>query len=252
MQTMPVAKLRLGSHCSGWESLTMAAKAIGLDDCKIDHKFASDLDVNCRRVIRQSSPSNPVIYKDVTKVNHRKTPKVHIFGAGVPCQPFSPEGLRRGRQDPRGRVTDHVVKYIKLRQPKSFFLENVPQFAGGPHWRRFNQLIETLEGIKDEDNTPKYVITHRVLNTALHGIPQERKRLYIVGVSHSDMKSPFEWPKELPRTSAAKFLDPPDENTVDNPEWPGSQTRLKNLLSAYIKIGKDGDDPMKDFRAHAR
>eukprot|EP00972_Heterocapsa_arctica_P094960 14005105-Heterocapsa_arctica.AAC.1 len=49
-------KLRVGSHCSGWETITMAARAICVPGKSIDLNFSSDIDPHCREVIRQNNP----------------------------------------------------------------------------------------------------------------------------------------------------------------------------------------------------
>jgi DNA-cytosine methyltransferase len=245
---MPIAKLRLGSHCSGWETLTLAARAIGIPDQCIDHKFASDIDANCREVIRQTSPSSPIIYEDVTRVDHRTTPKVHVFGAGIPCQPFSSEGLRLGVRDPRGRVGSSVIRYIEIQKPDSFLLENVPQFATGQNQKYFKNLLQRLQRIQDDvTGKAKYQIQHRVLDTAEHGIPQQRKRLYIVGVAEAQRTCQFRWPKKVPMPTADTLLDEPLTKLRKQPEWPSSTTRLTNLLNGLNKIKESGDDPWKDF-----
>ena len=232
--------------------MTHAARAIGIPEKRTNHKFVSDTDKHCRAAIRhqyKNRPTDewPIIYEDVMKVDHSTTPKVDVFGAGPPCQPHSNEGLRLGAQDPRSQVGNHVIKYIEVKQPVSFMLENVPQLATGRKSKKyFKKLCNRLSNIIDEaTGLAMYDIHQKVLDTAEHGIPQRRKRLYIVGVAKAKKTQPFSWPVTLPMPRADLFLDKLPKKAM-KPVFPSTQTRLTNLVNGLAKIKDRGDDPWKD------
>ena len=112
----------LGSDCSGWESLSKAAKCIGLN-AKL--KFASDINVHCRTMIAETEDSDVKIYHDMCMRAPGDAGSVDVYGAGFPCQPFSSIGKRRGATDARAGVTAHILKFIASAKPRCFILETV-------------------------------------------------------------------------------------------------------------------------------
>jgi DNA-cytosine methyltransferase len=239
-------KLRIGSHCSGWETITMAARAIGVPGKSIDLKFSSDIDPHCREVIRQNNPGCKNIYEDVTQVDHNHTPNVDIFTAGIPCQPFSGEGARLGTTDKRGRIGTHCIDYILTQRPKCFILENVPRFVAGRNQVYFRKLMNKLACLVTNSGDAFYTLEFAMLNTLSQGLPQSRKRFYIVGIATTHMTKDFTFPPEIAPVSAESLLDPPVKNALRHPEWPTSTTRLVNLHAGLEKIQKAGGDPWKE------
>ena len=73
-----------------------------------------------------------------------------------------------------------IRNVIRRNLPKSFILENVANFARIDEGKALRKTISRLESIKDEDGQRAYEVTHRTLNTADEGLPQSRRRLYIV------------------------------------------------------------------------
>ena len=119
-----------------------------------------------------------LLFTDVVSRDLEKVPKVDVYTAGFPCQPWSSEGKGQGRRDElgRGRVFDHVAKYIEKRQPKVFLLENVQAISFKSHKKAFEAMLRTLR------QSGCYFVTWRVLNASHFGLPQSRPRLYIVGL----------------------------------------------------------------------
>ena len=177
--------LSLGGHCSGWESLSLAASKIGLEDYQIDMKFSSDVEPSCRRLIQHRHPDATVL-KSVIGCKHGELPQVDIFCSGFPCQPFSAQGLGKGRQDTRGKIGFEVVKYIVAKKPPGFILENVKRLASPRHDAVLTALTKTLQEITDSDGKQTYTLHMKVVDTRDHGIPQRRQRLYIIGIARTN------------------------------------------------------------------
>lgn len=105
-----------------------------------------------------------------------KIPKHDILCAGFPCQPFSQAGKREGLNDPiNGNHFEKIIEILNQHQPKYIILENVPTIEGhdnGRTWRIIkNELIRN------------YDIKYKILSPHEFGIPQHRKRIYIVGIN---------------------------------------------------------------------
>jgi len=127
---------------------------------------------------------------DIRKINPSEIPKHDILCAGFPCQPFSKAGLQMGMNDKKNGTLFHVIiDILKQHKPKYFILENVPHIRKHDNEKTWDYMVSKL---RDE---LKYKIDNRVYSPHEFGIPQHRKRIFIVG-SKTDLKH-FNWP--LPR-----------------------------------------------------
>ncbi len=97
-----------------------------------------------------------------------------VFG-GAPCQGFSLIG-KRVFDDPRNQLVFHYVRIVRELQPKYFVFENVKGLALGKHVEFLKELVAALG-----DAGYRVVLPYRVLNAADFGVPQDRRRLFVVG-----------------------------------------------------------------------
>lgn len=114
--------------------------------------------------------------RDIRKIKIDNIPKFDILCAGFPCQPFSKAGKREGMTDKdRGILFDEIVKIIHYHRPKYFILENVPFIRQHDNETTWNYMVDKLE------NELEYYIDHQEYSPKDFGIPQHRKRIFIVG-----------------------------------------------------------------------
>lgn len=137
-----------------------------------------------------------------------------IFGiiGGPPCQDFSIAGNIKGFNGERGRLTATFLERVSELSPAFFVMENVEGL-----WKvkkNRNKLLELLKNISDQ-----FCIVTNVLNALEYGVPQDRKRLFVVGFSRShfvnadfDVPNKFRWPEKL------------YDNPLDNFNWPSRNT----------------------------
>lgn len=114
------------------------------------------------------------IVGDITQVDAASIPDFDILCGGFPCQAFSSAGKRQGFADTRGTLFFEVERILREKKPKGFILENVEGLVnhdGG----------KTLEVILSKLIELGYLINFKVLNSLNFGVPQDRKRIYIVG-----------------------------------------------------------------------
>lgn len=150
--------------------LEQAANANGLKPVCV---FTSEIKPYAVSVLRDNHPAE-TITGDITKVDTRNIPDFDILCAGFPCQAFSSAGKRQGFADTRGTLFFEVERILRDKRPKGFILENVEGLVnhdGG----------KTLQVIVDKLSALNYKFDYRVLNSKYFGVPQERKRIYIVG-----------------------------------------------------------------------
>ena len=156
--------------------------------------------------------------------NLAKIPSFDILCAGFPCQAFSAAGNRDGFADEtRGTLFFYVASILSKHTPKGFILENVEGLVnhdGG----------NTLRVIKETLTTIGYAVSFKVLNSKDFGVPQDRKRIYIVGYYVGEGKS-----EEAKKISLDNF--PVIYNTLDSiieSGHPVSDSEfVTNLLSLY-------------------
>ena len=142
---------------------------------------------------------NLLPHGDITQLNIKKIPKHDILCAGFPCQPFSNAGSQQGMKCPvNGKLFNYILKILKQHKPSYFMLENVPNLVTHNNkktWAKMRLLLESLG----------YSIKWDVLSPHNYGIPQQRKRLFVLGSLHSLNR--FEFPKKTnSKFSMQKYL----------------------------------------------
>ena len=159
--------------------------------------FTSELKEDLQQLYKLNFPNTSRIEGDITKVDLTTIPHHDILCAGFPCQPFSQAGKRQGFSDEgRGNMFDYICAIIKERgqvndKPKFLLLENVSNLKGhdnGNTWRIIQERLNTLG----------YYVSGEILSPHQFGIPQHRKRIYIVGLRKdlvdSNESKQFEFP----------------------------------------------------------
>ena len=97
-----------------------------------------------------------------------------VFG-GAPCQGFSMIG-KRILDDPRNHLVHHFVRLVSELRPKFFVFENVKGLTVGEHKKFLCEIIQAFE-----ENGYKIEKRYQVLNAASFGVPQDRRRLFLLG-----------------------------------------------------------------------
>lgn len=170
--------------------------------------FTSEIKPHAIKVLQQNHPSDEIL-GDITQISEKDIPDFDILCAGFPCQAFSAAGKRMGFADTRGTLFFHVERILKAKRPQGFILENVEGLVNHDGGRTFATILEHL-------NNLNYNIAYKVLNSKNFGVPQERKRIYIVGTSHNKVELDFFTPtyKKLADvlqkgqpTEKSKFID---------------------------------------------
>jgi DNA (cytosine-5)-methyltransferase 1 len=190
--------LKIGTDCSGIEAPIQALMSLGIS---FEHEWSCDIDKYVRLSI-QANYKSKVIFEDITK--HRKLPKIDLYIAGFPCQTFSIAGNREGMNDPRGTIFYDCIRAIKQSDPTVFILENVKGLLSHNNGDTFKIIMAHLVKLKD------YKLHYKVLNTKDYGIPQNRERIFIIGIKSSSLKSEFNWPNQERMKDIHKFIDTKD------------------------------------------
>ncbi len=103
------------------------------------------------------------------------TPDIDVLVGGAPCQGFSPLGRMNdwSYDDPRNKLWKHYVRVLDTVRPKVFVIENVPEILKSEEFEQLKRHVAALDS--------GYVLDYGVLNAFFYGVPQSRKRAFIIG-----------------------------------------------------------------------
>ncbi len=131
--------------------------------------------------IYQHNFENDYVHGDVTKIDASEIPDFDYLLAGFPCQAFSMAGKQLGFEDDRGTLFFDVARIIKEKKPIGFILENVEGLVTHDKKSKTDKIGNTLTTILNTLEKLDYKVTWKVLDSADFGVPQTRKRIFIVG-----------------------------------------------------------------------
>lgn len=122
---------------------------------------------------------------DIFQVKNEDIPDFDFLFGGFPCQPFSASGKRQGFADTRGTLFFEIERIIKHKQPEGFILENVEGLVKHDLENKHDEIGRTLSTIlyklREELG---YEVSWKVLDSVHFGVPQSRKRVFIVGTKN--------------------------------------------------------------------
>lgn len=239
--------LKVATVCSG-----IGAPEQAIKNLNIPHKvvFGCEIDKYARQTYEANHEAENM-YSDMTKENWDKPEQYSdLFIGGIPCQAFSLAGKRLGELDPRGLLFFDFYRYVKNQQPKVFIIENVKGLlsdAGGKTFSNWLLLLgNSVNGHSQMFNHPDslgYNLHHTVLNSKNFGVPQNRERVFIVGIRQdlpNDFRFPIGW-------NLDKRLKDILENDVDEKYYLSDKmlnyftTRADNFNNGKINY-KNGED----------
>ena len=153
----------------------------------VDCVFTSEIDKHAVTTYRANLGEED-IYGDIREISANKIPDHDILLAGFPCQSFSVASLKKGFADERGQAFFEIERILKAKKPKVLLLENVPNLKNINNGEVFQLMLEHLKELG-------YKVNYEILSGKDLGVPQNRRRLYIVGSLDHDKV--FQFPKPL-------------------------------------------------------
>lgn len=195
--------------------IEVCAGAGGLSKGFIDSGFTclllNDTDKYCIETLKMNHPDTNIIKGSMVDLDLEKykDKQIDVLMGGVPCQSFSQAGKRKGVEDDRGKLILHFIEMINILNPNVFIIENVHGLVTHENGNTLQMIIGEINKIG------KYNINYKVLNANDYSVPQNRKRLIIVGVNHSINKT-FNFPEPHEYKPVLKDV------LEDCPESPGA------------------------------
>ena len=189
---------RIASH--GLRALSLFSGGgldLGFDRAGYRHVASYEILDICEQTLRDNRPDWIVFSGergDVTRVNWKSyKDNVDVVHGGPPCQPFSIAGKQKGAADSRN-MWPAFVEAVKKILPRAFVAENVPGLLN-PKFQKF--VEETI----DSPLGKQYKIFRFILSSEQFGVPQSRKRVFLVGFRYS--------------RDAGRFIPPSPTHTLE-------------------------------------
>lgn len=147
--------------------------------------------------------------EEIRRKAHLGDADIDVVFGGAPCQGFSMIG-KRALDDPRNQLVFHFVRLVSELQPKYFVFENVKGLTLGKHAEFLSELIAALGNAGYDVQSP-----YQVLNAADYGVPQDRKRLFVIGARRGLRVPNYPKPHEQRTTVWEAIGDLPDADGFD-------------------------------------
>ena len=138
--------------------------------------FANELDKYAASIYRCNWPDGSLREGDITQIRTCDVPDFDLLCGGFPCQSFSMAGKRQGLRDPRGQMFQEILRFTKEKRPKMLLFENVPGLLSIDYGRVFEAMLRSLGEFG-------YVCEWQIFDSQFFGVPQQRRRVFIVGYS---------------------------------------------------------------------
>ena len=238
--------IKVGSDFSGVGAFNQALIRLGVNYKEI---FACDMDRFARETFIHNY-GEPEYYP--TNVYEREIPSesLDIYMTSPPCQAFSLAGKRLGKDDKRGVLFFNSHEFIQVNKPRFFIFENVKGLLSDDNGKTFNEWLNFLGGksvnglpvlFPHEESVP-YHLYWKVLNAKQHGVPQNRERVFLIGI-RDDHDNNFRFPVEEHLTKRLKDVL---ENAVDE-KYFLSEEMINSIMKSNYLDAKPMDFSRKDY-----
>ena len=228
--------IKVGSDFSGVGAFNQALNRLGIDYKEV---FACDMDKYARQTFIHNY-GEPDYYP--TNVYEREIPEesLDIYMTSPPCQAFSLAGKRLGKEDKRGILFFNSHEFIQVNKPRFFIFENVKGLLSDNGGRTFQEWVNMLGG-KSVNGVPilfayedavNYHLYWQVLNAKHHGVPQNRERVFLIGI-RDDADNNFRFPTEEVLTKRLKDVLESEVN---------EKFFLSDKMISYISKDRQGNE----------
>lgn len=209
-------KIKVGSDFSGVGAFDYAIKRVcESKNILIENVFACDMD-KYARASYLANHSEPLDYPENVYNRNIPSESLDVYMTSPPCQAFSLAGKRKGKEDSRGILFFNSHEFIAVNKPRYFIFENVKGLLSDNNGSTFQEWVNMLGGksvngvpvLFPYENAVPYHLYYKVLNSKKYGVPQNRERIFIIGI-RDDSDNQFQFPKEAILTKKLKdILEP--------------------------------------------
>lgn len=169
---------------------------LGFEQAGFDVIWANEFDPSIHKTYRYNHSKTILNTQDIRELEISSIPDCDGFIGGPPCQSWSLGGKMKGLDDERGKLFLDYIRIIKIKGPKFFIIENVAGIISDRHFKTFHNFIYIL-------SQAGYNVKYSVMNAADYGVPQDRIRVFIIGI-RKDLSIEFSFPE--PNTPKEKHI----------------------------------------------
>ena len=227
--------------------------SLGFDEAKFENVLAVEYDECFAETYRFNFPKHNLKIADIKSISNEEikkivgNKKIDVIIGGPPCQGFSIAGKigRNFIDDERNRLFKEFVRFVEVIKPRIFVMENVAAL-------KTHNKGKTIEEIVKEFERVGYTVKYDVLNAVNYGVPQQRRRIFIIGTLNKENK--FNFPKKVTKqiTIAEALKDLPELKSGESSDIPNhnAMNHSKQMLEkmSYVKDGGDRNDIPEDIR----
>lgn len=193
--------------------------------------IANEIDAKICPTFRANFPDVHLIEGDIRKLSPSDFPDdIDGIIGGPPCQSWSEGGKQLGLDDERGKMFLTYIDFIQAKLPKFFVIENVKGILGDKHFQTFMKMLDQLKNAG-------YVVHYQLMNAMDYHVPQERYRVFVVGIRRDiDVNYQFPQPDNscfiALRQAIGDITEEPREYTSERVD-----TRYDKLLNHDVYMG---------------
>lgn len=210
--------------------VSLFAGAGGLDlgfvQAGFDVVWANEFDKDIWETYKKNHQNTILDGRSIVDIPSTDIPDCDGIIGGPPCQSWSAAGAKRGIKDKRGILFYEFMRILADKKPKFFLAENVSGILAQRHSEALSNIIEMFSNIG-------YKLSFKMLNVSNYGVPQDRKRIFIIGY-RSDLGIKFSFPKETTpkkKNTLKSAIGDLISNVV--PALSGNYTNEKCLISNH-------------------
>ena len=161
----------------------------GFEAAGFETIWANEYDKDIWETFEKNFPNTVLDRRSIRDVPSNEIPDCDGIIGGPPCQSWSEAGTLKGIKDKRGQLFFEFIRILRDKKPKFFLAENVSGMLAKRH-------SEALKNIKILFSKSGYDLSFSLLNAVNYGIPQDRKRIFFIGI-RKDLNFSFEFPAPL-------------------------------------------------------
>jgi len=175
----------------------------------------------------------------ITNIEKMPFSQIDLIVGGVPCQSWSVAGKMKGFEDPRGKLWHDTIRVVKLNEPKAFIFENVKGLIDPRNKANLDIIVKSFEELG-------YKVKYQLLNSYDFGLPQNRDRIFIVGIRKDLHASDiFKFPSPQNKKS---FLSEIIDGVVEDSQFIKKQIfNPKELFGDKIPMGRNRFQKIDEF-----
>lgn len=227
--------------------------SLGFDKAEFENILAVEYDKCFAETYSFNFPKHNLKVADIKNISNEEIKKlignnkIDVIIGGPPCQGFSIAGKigRNFIEDERNQLFKEFVRFVEVIKPRIFVMENVAAL-------KTHNKGKTIEEIVKEFERVGYTVKYDVLNAVNYGVPQQRRRIFVIGTL--DKENKFNFPekttKQITIAEALKGLPKLESGETSNIPNHNAMNHSKQMLEkmSYVKDGGNRNDIPEDIR----